>query len=126
MNEQRVASTVRHYLNLGTRHLDGETAARLQKARADALSHYAERKPVLGIAWAGHSAGTVGHGGHAGSRLWVPFLLLVALLFAVGYWQYTEQNADPSDIDAALLADDLPVNAYLDHRFDAWLKRSEH
>ncbi|HSD59694.1 MAG TPA: DUF3619 family protein, partial [Burkholderiales bacterium] len=111
------------HLNIATRQLDGDTAARLQKARAEALSRYAERKPALGIAWAGHSGATVGHGGHASARLWVPFLLLVAVLLAVGYWQFTEQNADPADIDAALLADDLPVNAYLDHRFDAWLKR---
>ena len=53
--------------------------------------------------------------------------MLDALLLALGYWQYLEQQgADLGDIDAALLADDLPVNAYLDHRFDAWLKRSEH
>ena len=49
----------------------------------------------------------------------------LALLFALGYWQFSDTGSDVGDIDALLLADDLPVNAYLDHRFDAWVRRSE-
>jgi hypothetical protein len=35
-----------------------------------------------------------------------------------------EKAAENEEIDSALLADDLPINAYLDKGFQAWL--SEH
>ena len=31
--------------------------------------------------------------------------------------------AEFADIDSQLLADDLPIDAYLDKGFDAWLKK---
>ena len=34
------------------------------------------------------------------------------------------QANDIAEIDASLLTDDLPINAYLDNNFEAWLKRS--
>jgi hypothetical protein len=126
MNEQRVANTVKHYLNQGANLLDRETLARLQNARNEALAHHVEPKRVFSLAWSSHSGTAVRHGGHAGARLWVPFAVLLALLFAIGYFHYTETGSDAGEIDALLLADDLPVSAYLDHRFDTWLRRSEH
>jgi uncharacterized protein DUF3619 len=126
MNEQRVANTIRRYLNLSVSQLDKETAARLQTARATALARYTESKPVLGFAWMGHGGSVIGHGGHhAVTRLSLGLLLLVLVALGITYWQSTDQNSDPGDIDAALLADELPVRAYLDNRFDAWLKHSE-
>lgn len=127
MNEQRVANTIKHYLNLSANQLDSETLAGLQKARAEVLARHGERKPALGLVWAGHGGSGSGHGGHhAGARMWVAAVLLLAVVLGITYWHDSEQNTtDPGDIDAALLADELPVRAYLDHRFDAWLNRSE-
>jgi hypothetical protein len=125
MNEQRVANAIRNYLNQGLRQLDRETVLRLQAARNEALAHHVERRPAFGLAWSSQSGAAVRHGGHPGARLWVPTLVLLALLFALGYWHYSDTNSDVGEIDALLLADELPVSAYLDHRFDAWLRRSE-
>lgn len=124
MNEDRVASAIKRYLNLGASQLDPQILTGLQKARAEALARHAERKPAFGLVWAGHGGG--GHGAHhAGSRAWVAALLLLLAVLGISYWHYSEQPPDPGEIDAALLADELPVRAYLDHRFDAWLNRSE-
>ena len=50
--------------------------------------------------------------------------LLVLSLIGVTYWQIVLQANDIADVDASLLTDDLPINAYLDSNFEAWLKRS--
>jgi hypothetical protein len=49
----------------------------------------------------------------------------VALAMAgVVYWQSTKPANGLAEIDAYLLTDELPINAYLDKGFDSWLKRS--
>ena len=50
--------------------------------------------------------------------------LLVLSLLGVTYWQLVTQSNDIAEIDVSLLTDDLPINAYLDNNFEAWLKRS--
>jgi hypothetical protein len=50
----------------------------------------------------------------------------VAALLALGitaYWQDRLHDAD--DVDAFLLASDLPVQAFIDKDFEAWLKGSQ-
>lgn len=55
----------------------------------------------------------------------VPMLVLVAGL--AGIYQYEQQQriADLAEIDAAVLSDELPLSAYLDHGFNAYLTQSE-
>jgi len=47
----------------------------------------------------------------------------MAALLALGITSYLQlsQN-EPDDLDAFLLAGDLPVHAYIDKDFDTWLK----
>lgn len=51
-------------------------------------------------------------------------LALVASLSAIAYWEDQQRLDETADIDAAMLSDDLPLNAYLDHGFNAYLSRS--
>jgi hypothetical protein len=46
----------------------------------------------------------------------------------IGYWhqRMLAQPGRSAEIDAGLLTDDLPIGAYLDKNFTAWLKRSQH
>ncbi len=39
----------------------------------------------------------------------------------VSTWNDYQKAAEFEEIDSALLADDLPINAYLDKGFQAWL-----
>lgn len=127
MNEQRIADSIRRYLNLCTRRMDPQLTERLRQARSHALAHYAESKPEWRLAVAGQTAGSPARGGHAsGARLWIPLLFVLAIAIGVTSWHYfSEQGTEPGEVDALLLGDDLPVRAYLDHRFDAWLKRAQ-
>jgi hypothetical protein len=56
-------------------------------------------------------------------RAW-PLALLLAGLVGTAYWEDMQRTAELADIDAAMLSDDLPLNAYLDHGFNAYLSRA--
>ncbi|CAN7449896.1 DUF3619 family protein [Trinickia sp. LjRoot230] len=56
-------------------------------------------------------------------RVW-PVVVLVASVAVIAYWENLQRAAELADIDAAMLNDDLPLNAYLDHGFNAYLSRA--
>jgi hypothetical protein len=131
MNESDLARKITQHLDSGLELLKDDTLARLQSARKKALAAYdPKHQHSFGLAWVGHG-GHHGHG-HAGKsgrfqplqRTWVLLAALIFGLLLVNYWQSYHQAGDPAEIDAYLLAEDLPVNAYLDNGFEAWLDDS--
>jgi Protein of unknown function (DUF3619) len=106
-----------------------DVAERLRFAREKAL----ERAREVRIASA---AGTVGLGsgggaavlGRLGSGWWMkaasalPVVALAAGLFLIQHWQDNSQISVAAEVDAALLADDLPPQAYSDAGFAEFLK----
>ncbi|PMS35994.1 uncharacterized protein DUF3619 [Trinickia symbiotica] len=56
-------------------------------------------------------------------RAW-PVIALVVGVAAIAYWENLQRSAELADIDAAMLNDELPLNAYLDHGFNAYLSRA--
>ncbi len=122
MNEPQFGNKVRQILNEGTQ-LEGKTLSRLRLAREKALKQQLVAKPVPGLAWA---EGLVGNfGGYTGFslRLVLPMAVLVGGLVAINGWQQNLRVAEVEEIDALLLTDDLPLDAYLDKGFEAWLKK---
>jgi len=122
MNEHDLAKKIVHHLDYGTAHLDSRLQHRLQTARQHALETYAEPRHSFSLAWTGH--GHSSHHGHSHFRAWVPLALLVLGLMFVTYWQNTQEMNDVSEIDAHLLAQDLPIHAFIDNGFDTWLEGS--
>jgi hypothetical protein len=125
MNEIKFANKVRQALNEGSR-VDTHIAERLRAARERAIANRKpEREPAL--AWARSTAAGVigGFGGFGGFsvRLLLPTALLIAGLVAIYSWQQDQRAADVEELDAQLLADDLPIDAYLDRGFETWLKK---
>jgi len=53
----------------------------------------------------------------------MPLLLLLAAVVFLYAWQQNRVVADIEEIDAQLLTDDLPLDAYLDRNFQNWLKK---
>jgi hypothetical protein len=51
-------------------------------------------------------------------------LLVVLCLASYTYWYNDQSIAELELIDSALLSDDLPIAAFTDQGFDAWLKSS--
>ncbi|MCL4470377.1 MAG: DUF3619 family protein [Gammaproteobacteria bacterium] len=124
MNERDLAKKIVQHLDYGTANLDVRLQYRLQAARQHALEAYAKPHHSFSLAWGGHG----GKGGHSGThspfRAWVPLVALVLGLIFVTYWQTTQQMNDVSEIDAHLLAGELPIHALIDTGFDTWLKGS--
>lgn len=123
MNERQFGSRIRQILNSGTR-LDAGITERLRVSREQALlAKKPERVPAL--AWAGGSEAGWPVLGEWSVRLIVPMLALVFGLLAIYGWQQDHQVAELVEIDAQLLTDDLPIDAYLDKGFEAWLNSDD-
>jgi len=121
MNEPEFGNKVRHALNRGMQ-LEPRTAARLREARELALArHGAGRDPLPGSAGArlGRRRGLV----RLSLTVVLPAVLLGVALTLIYGWQQNQKAAEFADIDSRLLAGDLPIDAYLDKGFDAWLKQ---
>jgi hypothetical protein len=102
-------------LNRSAAQLDQGTLDKLQSARRFALQYQqkTQRAPVL--AWLTEH-GLVGHHsttGHKTLNWGVATLLVLVLLGGALYLQQSYEH-DHSDIDIAILTDDLPVDMYVD------------
>lgn len=122
MNEPQFGNKVRKALTEGTR-LDDRTLERLKKARELALKHQLAERPATGFAWAGGVLGSFGGFTGISFRVILPLVVLVGGLLAISGWQQNLRVAEVEEIDALLLTDDLPLDAYLDKGFEAWLKK---
>jgi hypothetical protein len=116
------------YLDEGPASLAPGMLYRLKSARAEALARLGEPQrapsPVLSPALAG--AGGRSPGGGSGYRFSAKIvggiLLVLAALFGYNQWQAYQHLNDLEETDAAILASDLPIDAYLDRGFQNWLK----
>ncbi len=117
MNEREFAYRIRHYLNLGTERMDRRQADRLFAARQAALSRQ-KAEARLSLAGVGNIAVET-----LLRHRWA-LAAVVGLALAVAgasHWNSYQQALENEEIDSALLTDDLPINAYLDRGFHAWL-----
>jgi hypothetical protein len=121
MNEDRFGEQIRQLLNQGT-DIDAATAERLRAARELALSRQ-RPEPAPALRWADNVLGSFGGWGGLSLRLLVPAVLLVAAVATLYNWQQNQGAAESAEIDAELLSDELPIEAYLDRGFQDWLKR---
>jgi hypothetical protein len=122
MNEMQFGNKVRQVLNRGLAGVEPAAAERLRAARAQALARQrAELSPAM--AWADNAVGRVGGWGGLAWRIVLPVALLVAGVAAVQYWQQNQRVAEIEALDAELLTDELPIDAYLDRGFQTWLKQ---
>jgi len=130
MNDEiRFAAKLRQNLNHGLRLQPGATR-RLREARERALARhravwlaeYAAAADAGRIAGRGLLARFGGLGGLS-LRLLVPLVVLAVGLTGIYRGQKTQRAADVEEIDTQLLTGDLPIDAYLDRDFEAWLQR---
>jgi hypothetical protein len=121
MNEDQLGSQVRHLLHQAI-DLPPEAAERLRAAREQALAHqHPESAPAL--QWADNVLGSLGGWAGVSLRVLLPVALLVAGLVGIYAWQQNQTAAEIEEIDAMLLTDELPIEAFLDRGFQDWLKK---
>ena len=112
-------------LTQGAQSLPAGIKDRLHAARMKALSiRKAEKvlvqKPVFAGAMGNYSSGSNSLWDTVG---WVaPLFVLVFGLIGIAQWQNDSRIIDIAEVDAALLTDDVPPDAYADSGFLAFLK----
>lgn len=121
MKEPEFAYRIVHHLNHAVDGLDARTAHKLHEARELALARATGVTGRLALAGAGSVSAD---GVLAGLRSWAAVCLLTIAVAGLAYWNDQQRIAEIEELDTALLADDLPINAYLDNGFEEWLKHS--
>jgi len=123
IDDINLAYKIRHALDEQLDHLPASTVDRLAVARAAAM---ARKKPDAraGFGWRGVGAFLAGP---TVSRLAIAVPLLALVIGMGSFYQHEQQQqlAALADIDAAVLADELPLTAYLDPGFNAYLESQQ-
>ena len=120
MNEQHFAYKIRLHLNRGLHELRPETADRLATARERALAH--QRQTVRQSVLASVGGFVLYHADNPRVRQALGALALLLSVVGSTYWIADQRVAELGEIDSALLADELPISAFTDIGFNAWLK----
>jgi hypothetical protein len=117
-----LAYKIRHALNENLDKLPAPTVDRLAAARALALSRkkadapraaVREKRPLFDMQWM------------KGLAVAAPLLAMVIGLAGVYQSEHEQRAAELADLDAAVLSDDLPLTAYTDHGFNAYLAQQQ-
>ena len=123
LQEDQIAQKISRLLDQSARDIPGGTLAKLAAAREQALAGYREIH-AWSLAGAGQMVSRLAGQSPGGRRYVIPTAVLILGLIGIIYWQTSNGRGNElADIDARLLADDLPIDAYLDKGFDSWLKR---
>lgn len=121
------AYKVRHALNERCDALPASTTDRLASARKIALSHQKKEAPTRVLVTRGVLAGANGMMFDQPlswlGRLGVAAPLVLGVAIFIGMYQSAQQQriTELAEIDAGVLTDELPLSAYLDHGFNAYL-----
>jgi hypothetical protein len=117
-----LAYKIRHALNDNLDALPASTTERLAAARARAMGRKKadapgrrQARPLLNV----HALLSMSGLG----RIAVAVPMLAAVFGLAGMYQYEQQQriAELAELDAAVLSDDLPLTAYTDHGFNAYV-----
>jgi hypothetical protein len=124
MNESKFGHQIKQQLDQAL-DLNPGTLNRLRAAREQALARQRMTQPAFVPAWADNFVGRLS-GNPASASIALAGAALILALVGIQYWQKQPSVEEIEEIDSAILAGDLPINAYLDKSFDTWLKRSQH
>jgi hypothetical protein len=119
IDEDTFGRRVRQRLNAGAANISADMSGRLMRARQSALANHSAKSGFL------TAVGAIA----LGDSLHRFRLIVAALVLCIGgigsyYWNLSQEAIAAAEIDSALLADDVPPNAYIDPGFRQWLSRA--
>ncbi|MBI5657976.1 MAG: DUF3619 family protein [Nitrosomonadales bacterium] len=109
MNKKLHPEQVRQLLNRSLTQLEQPVLVRLRDAREQALARHAERVAAPAFAWAGNWLFAATH--HKSRYFAAAALLAIAVFSGGAYWHHEH---DVSEVDVAILTDELPIEVYVD------------
>lgn len=114
-----IARKLTHLLDKELTDLPPDVLTRLHAGRRTALTRHRVRVPL----WSGAGlARQLSATWFRHRRSLVAVSVVLAVFAIVDLAREADGPQDLDEIDSALLADDLPIDAYLDRGFDRWLK----
>jgi Protein of unknown function (DUF3619) len=117
MNEKEFASKLKPWLDRSANAIGEMQATRLKSARLRALDSFREPVRLLGlITVPAGTAQTIQYTVVQRALLALPILALITTLGVKSV-----QERDVGELDAQLLAQELPPDAFIDQDFRAWL-----
>lgn len=122
------AYKVRRAMTESSENLPEATLDRLAAARQLALSRQKQADPSGVLAFGGILAGNSGQSiSQKGwvKKMWIALPLFALMIGLYGIYEYEQEQQinDLAEIDAAVLVDELPPDAYLDGGFNAYLNK---
>jgi hypothetical protein len=122
MNENDFGTRLKPWLDRSAAGVGEMQATRLKAARLRALDHVREPVRILGLVTVGAgTAETIRYAIVQRALLWLPLLTLLTALAL-----QSMQETDPGEIDAQLLTQELPPQAFIDQDFRSWLGKSRN
>lgn len=130
-NELHLVYKLRRALNENLENLPSSTTDRLAAARRAALSRQTKHKPLYAFVAESHLATQLG-AFFQDPQAWAARIGVAALVFmlAIGLSNIIDSEQqqrikETADLDALVLTDELPLSAYLDHGFNAYLDKKD-
>jgi len=121
MNEKEFASKLKPWLDRGAADVGELQATRLRAARLRALDAYREPVRLFGLVTV--NAGTAQTLNYSVFQRALLFLPLAALLVVLA--MKSAEDPDLGDLDAQLLTQELPPDAFLDQDFRTWVVKPQ-
>jgi hypothetical protein len=117
MNEKEFGAKLKPWLDRSAAGVGEMQATRLRSARLRAMDAYREPVRLLGLVTvSADTAQTLQYSVLQRSLLWLPIAVFVAVLA-----MQSLSEPDLGDLDAQLLTQELPPDAFLDQDFRSWL-----
>jgi len=122
MNEKEFADKLKPWLERSAASVGEIRSVKLRAARLRALDAYREPEKLLGLVTVSSAtAQTIRYGIVQRALLFVPLIALLAVLTM----RSVNDEIDIGDLDAQLLTQELPPDAFLDQDFRSWLGKPQ-
>jgi hypothetical protein len=118
MNEKEFADKLKPWLERGAASLGEMQEVKLKAARLRAMDAWREPVRLFGVVPMSSARAQAIHYGIVQRAL---LFLPIAVLLAVLAVQSLDNDADLGELDALLLTQELPPDAFLDQEFRSWL-----
>lgn len=118
MNENDLARRIVAQLDRSLAELPNSAVRKLEAARAAALARVRTASSLRASSWVDRLLGGFT------MRLLLPVAIVIASLTGLIYWQASGHHED--ELEAGLLAGELPLHAYIDPGFDTWLTHTSY
>src|SRR6187401_1219970 len=118
MNEKEFAEKLKPWLERGAASVGEMQAVKLKSARLRAMDAWREPVRLFGLVPMSSARAQAIHYGVVQRAL---LFLPIAALLAVLAMQSLDNDADVGELDALLLTQELPPDAFIDQEFRTWL-----